>query len=386
MTKPWAWKERAALTNRKGEEHGSVTPYQLTAILVGAVVGVGVLAFPRIIIARADTGGPLATVLGAVLASLAWLAALKLARWFPGRTPVEYALKLLTWPIGWLYGVILILFLLVITAMTVREFGAVVRTTVLPNTPIEVTILSLLLVAAYFVRFDVQVFARVYEIFFPLMLAPLTLIGLSTLKNARGYFLLPVTGADWQGLLAGALLASVGYVGYIIGPFLLPSLNRPKEGLKAGFWGIGLSLFVYLLVVSATLAVFGPEEIKREVWPTFELVKQTTVPGFILERLESAFLGVWVAAVFTTVTATYYTMLLAITQLFRLGDHKVMAFPLVPILYMVALGPSDIHALYRFVTAVGLFGVALTQGLPIVWVLIGWLLGKGAPRRARRAV
>lgn len=370
------------MANRSGEEHGSITPYQMTAVIIGAVIGVGVLAFPRIIVEAAGTAAPLATLLGAVPATLAWLGAVKLARRFRGRTPAEYAPLLLTRPIGWLYVVTLILFLLVITAMAVREFGEVLKTAVLPNTPVEVTIAVLLLAVCHFVRFDVQVFGRVFEVFLPLMVVPLAVIGLLSLTNARMLYLLPLLGHGWRGVLHGALLASVGYVAIIIGPFLLPSLNRPRQAVTAGLWGIGLSLLVYLLTVTATLPVFGPQEILRLVWPTFDLVKTTTVPGFILERLESAFIGIWVAAVFTTVAATYYTALLAITQLFRLGDHKVMAIPLVPVLYMTALGPGDLHTLYRFVTALGLFGVLLTQGIPLALTLAGFLVRKGTAGRA----
>jgi spore germination protein len=371
------------MANRKGEEHGSITPYQLTAIYVGAVVGVGVLAFPRLIVEQAGTAAPLATLLGAVPAVLAWLSAVQLHRWFKGRSLVEYAPKLLTRPLGWLYGGLLVLLMIMLTAMTAREFGEVVRTAVLPNTPIEITIGLMLLSAAYFVRFDVEVFARVFEVFFPVMLVPLTIIGLLSLKNARWYYIQPVLGRSWQGLLSGTLLASVGYVGSVIVKFLLPALNRPKQAVKAGLWGVGLAAFVYQLAVFATLAVFGPEEIRRLIWPTFELIKQTTVRGFILERLESAFVGIWVAAVFTTVSATYYTALLGITQLFRLKDHKVAAIPLVPVFYITAMLPENIHQLYSIIAVVGLGGVVLDLVMPVVLVVVGYLLGKGRASRAR---
>lgn len=356
----------------------------MTTITVGAVIGVGVLAFPRIVVEPADTGGPLAALLGALGAMIAWLAWVKLSRWYPHRTPAEYAPKVLTRPIGWLYLSAIIILLVLITAMLAREFGEVLKTAVLPNTPIEVTIITMLATAAYFVRYDVQVIARVYEVFFPIMLVPLAIIGLLSLSNARLHHLMPLTGTDWQGVLTGAMMASVGYVAMMILPFLLPSLNRSKQAVEAGLWGLGLSAFVYMLAITASLSVFGYVEIKRMVWPTYELVKTTTVPGFILERLESAFIGIWVAAVFTTVAATYYPILLICSQWFGLRDHKVMAIPMVPVLYMVAMSPSDIHTLYRLLSVVGLAGAALTQVVPLLMLMIAYLRGKGVVSRARQ--
>lgn len=383
--RPWAWKGREDLANRKGEEHGSITPYQLTTVIVGANIGVGVLAFPRLIVEPAGTGGPLATVLGATLVFATWPAWVVLSRWFPRLTPTKYASRVLTAPVAWLLMVALAVQLELLAALTIREFGEVLKAAVLPNTPIEVTIILLLLTTAYFVRFDLQVIARVYEIFFPIMLVPLTILCLLSLTTARGYYLLPVTGMSWQGVFRGAVLASVGYVASVVAPFLLPSLTQPKLAIRAGFWGFGLSLFVYFLAMTATLSVFGPEELKRLVWPTLELVKTTTIPGFILERMESAFIGIWVAAVFTTVAAAYYPLVLLLAQLFRLKDHKVSVIPLLPVLYMTALVPDDIHTLYRMVLGVGLFGVVIANGMAILMVAVGWLRGKGVTRSAKPA-
>lgn len=368
--------------NRSGEERGSVTPYQMTTIVVGACVGVGVLAFPRLLVEQAGSGAPLSALLGAIPVTLAWLALSKLNLWYRGKTVVEYAPLVLTRPVGWLWSLALILLQVVLTALTVREFGDVVRTAVLRNTPIEINIILLLLTATFCVRYDVQVFARVFEVFFPLMLVPLTVIGLISLKNARFSYLLPINGPGWGDVLVGALFASVGYVAYLSAAILLPSLNLPKRATRAGLSGIGLTLFIYLLAVTASLSVFSTEEMKRLIWPTFELVKTTTVPGFILERLESAFLGIWVAAVFTTVSATYYTALLAAQQLLKLRDHKVLAIPLAPVLYMIAMAPQDIQSLYSLVRVVGLAGVGITVGGPLLLFCVGWLRKRGVPANA----
>lgn len=372
------------MTRRGGEDHGTITPYQMTAVVVGAVIGVGVLAMPRIIVQETGAGAVLPTLLGALPAALAWLASVKLARWYRGQTPTEYKPRIITRPLGWLVCIAWILFLVAVTALTAREFGEVVRVAVLPSTPIEVTVTLMLLVSAWFIRYDMQVIARTFEVFFPIMVVPLTVLGLLALKNARVSYLFPLLDHGWAGLLRGTALASVGYVALIIGFYLLPSLAQPKRAVPAGLWAIGLSAFVYVLSVTASLSVFGPEEIKQLTWPTLELVKGTSIPGMFLERLESGFIGIWVAAVFTTVAATYYTAVLNIVQLFHLHDHKVMVVPLVPVLYVVAMMPGSVQGLYRLVTVLGLYGVLLTQVAPLVLLAIGYLRQKGASRRVHR--
>jgi spore germination protein len=70
---------------------------------------------------------------------------------------------------------ILVGYWLVTTAMIARTFGEVVVTAVLRETPLEVTIITMLLTALTLVMYKVEVLARVNEILLPIIVVPVLL-------------------------------------------------------------------------------------------------------------------------------------------------------------------------------------------------------------------
>ncbi|WP_407649410.1 GerAB/ArcD/ProY family transporter [Brevibacillus composti] len=80
----------------------------------------------------------------------------------------------------------------------------------------------------------------------------------------------------------------------------------PAKALWASSLAILVSGGLYVLIVIASIAIFGAEETKLLLWPTLELARMTSLPAYILERLDILFLAVWVTAVFTTLFSSYY--------------------------------------------------------------------------------
>ena len=62
------------------------------------------------------------------------------------------------------------------SSRVIRTFGEMITTAILPNTPIEVITLSIMLVMAYILYLGIEVFARVTEIFTPYIVLFLILI------------------------------------------------------------------------------------------------------------------------------------------------------------------------------------------------------------------
>lgn len=366
------------------EEHGSVTPYQFTAIVVGAVIGGGILAFPRFLVAEAGTGAPLASVLGLAAAAAQMRLLVWLGLRFPDKTLFEYQEALYGRLPGGLAGLAICAHMVVVTALAAREFGEVVVTAVLHRTPVEVTTTLMLILSAYVIRRDLQVIARVFEVFFPLMIFPVAAIALLSLINARSLYLLPLLGDRGPGGLArGAAHALAGYVPALVAGILVPNVNLPHRAVPAAVAAVGVAGLVYLLVLTASLAVFGPEYIQRLVWPTLELARMTTLPGFFLERLDAAFLAIWVAAVFTTVAATYYLAAVGLSQLLRLHDHRTLVFPLLPVLHLLAFLPRDQDQLYAAVVPTGLAGALGFTALVVLGAAVAGVRGKRWRGRGR---
>ncbi|MEK3720638.1 GerAB/ArcD/ProY family transporter [Paenibacillus sp. FSL H8-0034] len=347
-----------------------VTNIQAAAILSSTIVGVGVLRLPLYGVKVADTGAPLITLLGALLGLIGLTFIAVLGMRFPSKTFIQYSEEIIgKWPAA-LGNIAIIIFFALLTALGSREFGEVVITSVLKKTPIEVTVIVMLLLATIASRNDIRTFSYIHLFYLPFILAPGLLIVALSLKNADLINLQPIWGNHPSGVLNGILTLSALFQGSFILTMIIPFMRRPQKAMKASLWGMGIATGLYLSIVVASVAVFGAEEINKLLWPTLELAKTTSLPANILERLDAAFLAVWVTAVFTTLFSSFYLTIQSITQIFRLHTHKMLSYFLLPFITTIAMLPQNVIQLYEIINIVGRIGLCITIVYPGLLLVI----------------
>ncbi|QYR24147.1 spore germination protein [Paenibacillus sp. sptzw28] len=347
-----------------------ITAIQTAAILISTIIGVGVLAHPRLAVLAADTGAPIVTVLGALLGIAGLSLVTILGVRFPQKSIAQYSEMILGKWISHLASFCIILFFAELTALASREFGEVVVTSVLKQTPIEVTVIVMLLLAAMIARKDIRTFAYVHLFYLPFIILPGLVIVTLSLKNARVLNLLPVWGAGPDGVFSGILTIATLFQGSFIMTLVIPFMRQPRKAYISAFWGWLIAGGFYVLIVIATVAVFGTEEIKLMLWPTLELAKATSLPANILERLDAAFLAVWVTAVFTTLFSSYYLTMKTMTQLLHLRDHQMFSYFILPFIFLLAMLPQSVLQLYEIIEIVGRIGLIITIGYPSLLLAI----------------
>jgi spore germination protein len=350
-----------------------ITVIQGAAILISTIIGVGVLPLPRFAVEAADTGAPLVTFLGLLLACIGLGLITLLGMRFPNKSIVQYSEDILGKWTGRLGSVFIISFFAILTALAAREFGEVVIASVLRRTPLEVTVIVMLLLAAISSRHNVTVFAYIHHFYFPLVLAPALVIIILSLKNGDALNLQPVWGNEPKGIWMGVLTVAALFQGSFIFTLVIPAMRRPEKAMKAALYGISIAGGLYLAIVMATVAVFGPEETEQLLWPTLELARTTALPAAILERLDAIFLIVWVTAVFTTLFSSYFLTIHSITQLFQLRDHKMFSLFVIPIIFFLAMIPQNAVQMYQFIEFVGRAGLVITIAYPALLLGVAWI-------------
>lgn len=354
------------------ESTKQITAIQAAAVIISTVIGVGVLPLPLFAVRAADTGAPFVIVLAIAISSIGLWAITNLGIRFPNHSIIEYSEAVLG---KWLAGaasILIILFFAVLTSLAAREFGEVVITSVLKNTPLEVTVVVMLIIATLACRNDITTFAYIHHFYLPLIFFPVFLIVALSLKNSQLVYLLPVLGNDFSAskMTGGVLTAAALFQGSFIYTLVIPAMRNPAKVKTASFWGMFIAGGLYLSTVVAAVGVFGSEETKKLLWPTLELAKTTTLPGNILERLDAAFLAVWVIAVFTTLFSSYYFTIHAASKLFRLRDHRLLSLFILPYLFIIAMFPQNVAHMYEVIAVVGRIGLFLTVCYPLlVWLV-----------------
>ncbi|MCR2807204.1 GerAB/ArcD/ProY family transporter [Paenibacillus soyae] len=353
-----------------------ITMLQTATILVSTLIGVGVLPLPLFAVRAADSAAPFVTMLGIGFASISLLLLTWLGIRFPKETIFEYSNRIIGKWLGTVGTLLVILFFAILTSLAAREFGEVVVTSVLKSTPVEVTVIVMLVLAAISTRKPLTLFAYMHNFYFPWLLVPVVLISILSLNNAEIVNLQPIIWSHPQKVFIGTLTIAALFQGSFVITVIIPSMRKPQKAMRASIIGILIAGGLYLVIVSASVGVFGAEEIKKLLWPTLELAKATSLPANVLERLDAAFLAVWVTAVFTTLLSSYFLTLYALKQLFKMQDHRVFSFILLPFVFFMAMLPQNVTHLYGVIEDVGRIGLVITTAYPAVLALLAFVRKK----------
>lgn len=157
---------------------------------------------------------------------------------------------------------------------------------------------------------------------------------------------------------------------------VIPAMCKPERAMRSSLWAMVVTGALYILIVAATVGVFGAEETKKLLWPTLELAKATSLPANVLERLDAVFLAVWVTAVFTSLFSCYYFTLYSISKLFRLADHGMISFFILPILFVLAMLPQSLIQLNEVNSMISKYGLLITIAYPGILLVIAILRKK----------
>ncbi|MDF2667755.1 MAG: spore germination protein [Paenibacillus sp.] len=348
-----------------------ITAIQTAVIIFSTVIGVGVLSLPLFASKAGNTGAPLVTLMGVLFALVSLMILIKLGQRFPRYSIVEYSEIIVGKWVGRLGSVLIILFFAVLTSLAAREFGEVVVTSVLKKTPLDITVIVMLLLAAFSTRNNITTFAYIHQFYFPVVMLPGLLIIALSLKNANVLFLQPVWGSgNIFKMLDGSMTVAALFQTSFVVTMVIPSMRNPIRAMKAGIWAILMSGGLYILIVIAAVSVFGPEETNKLLWPTLELAKTTSLPANILERVDAAFLAVWVTAVFTTLFSSYYFTIHTLSKLLKLKDHKMFSMLLLPFVFTIAMLPQNVLQMYLIIVRVGQIGLLITMVYPLLLLIL----------------
>jgi len=362
----------------KIKKEGKVTERQFSAIIINTILGVGILTLPREAVSFADNAGIISVILASLLSLINLLIIIRLGLKFPDKTIFEYLQILLGKISGKIISFFIICYWFVFTAFVIRTFSELIVTAVLPKTPIEVVIIIMLLLVAYLSHKDIQVLGRVNELYVFIVIIPILLLTILSFKRGHMIYVLPVfRGHSMVNILKSTGRSYFSFLGFEIVAIILPFITTKKLSIEYGIKGWLIPSILSVIVVIASISVFGVFELKNLVWPTFELIKSTQFFALIFERLEVAFIATWVIALFTTASNLLFGIAMGGAQILNLHKHKTLVLSLLPLLYLFALSPRNAYELFNLVDIVSIVGLILTTILPIILLILAEIRGKG---------
>jgi spore germination protein (amino acid permease) len=234
------------------------------------------------------------------------------------------------------------------TTLYLRDISYFLVTTLMPETPVIVFSVVILLVSAYAVNAGLEVIARLSEIIGPIMFVSLIVVFVLNLNQVELEKLLPLFQHSPIEVFKESLrVISVFGICIVMGMFMAYH-NNPKEALKAKLTAITIASVLAIMMFLQLISVLGVNMSSLEIYPVFRLVKYIEAGDFF-QRIEPLMVVFWIAGTFIAISILYYNSVLGLAQVLKLPKYQ----PLTPFIGGVILLTSVFG--FQNVTELNLF-------------------------------
>ncbi|MFC4770298.1 GerAB/ArcD/ProY family transporter [Effusibacillus consociatus] len=360
-----------------------LTSTQAIITVASMMIGVRLLTVPRDVTAATGTpDGWISSLLDLALGVIAVAVAALVARMFVRQGFFEFTQLIIGKIPGYLLTTGYAAYLVFFVANETRVLGEVVRYYLLSDTPLEIIVLLVLMPVIYLLYGGMTSVVRIQEIFFPVIMTVILLLMALLYSAVELKKIEPIMGQGMLPVLKGLPITVLAALGFEMIMIFGPLMKNPREGLKAGITSIVIVKGMNTLIILLGIAAFGHLTLPSVVFPVTEMAKEIEIPGGFVERLDSAFLTVWIMSIFSTIAIGLFVASYGIEKLYRVKIRTAVLI-LTPLVVWIALTPEnlqDAFAMGKTIVNVGIFYIGT---VPAVLFLIAKLRNLGESGKNR---
>lgn len=359
-----------------GSRQWSITPRQAGWLIAMTILGDGIFFLPTASTVAAWQDAwvsfALATVAGL---GFAWLA-VTLGNRFPGQTIIEYSRTIAGPFLGSLLGLLYVTYFFITTSYMTREFGEFLVTTVMPETPITVFMIVLMLLCVYALKEGLEVLGRMGDFLFPVYLFFFVFTIAFVLPGVSLDNLSPVL-ENPPGKIVKGMFPPAAWVAEVSAMLvLLPYVNNKSHALKWSMIGVLAGGGLMTIVQVALLATFGPALVAHFQFPFYSLSRYVEVAMFI-ERLEAFAMGFWVLGDVIRTSVFFFVASTGLARWLGLSDYRPLLLPMAAII--VPLGILQFDSIVEIHTYGGglytLYALSIKIGIPLLLLVLSSITG-----------
>ncbi|UKS28744.1 spore germination protein [Paenibacillus sp. HWE-109] len=356
----------------------NLTTKQTLLLLCFSVYGTLFFTLPRNLTQAAGHNGWLSILIGSLLViPIIWLIS-EVGSSMQEKSIIAYCLSLFGPVFGRLFALLLLGPLLLFSAITVRIITELFVTLILPETPLELIVVMMLILRYYLAHGGILSIARWSEVILPGIAVLMLILFVLSLENVEFQRMLPLFNASMLDTLKGSLGICSAFSEMTLVLFIYPHVKNKSKMIHTMVWTIIIVTFSFEIVFLVTLGTYGSAFTQRLTFPVMELIKDIAIFEFI-EHLESPFLALWIFLNLTKGTFTFYCCCTGFQDWFGTSHFRGLMIPISVIIFYLSLIPDNVYnAIVEYEIAKG--AVFCFYALLLLTIL--WLAGKLKARRS----
>lgn len=343
---------------------GEITPIQSYIILISIMIGTGILGLSRIVAAVSRQDAWISVLVNGIFISIIMAIMVFTISKFKELNFLEYVCHLLSKPVGYTITIGFIAYSILATGTIIRFVSEMIGTWFLPITPIYVISAITVITTIYMTRKGLTVLARFNEVI-AFMLIPFALLVFVSYTELNFVYIKPIGGSGIKNIMAGVVPSFYAFGGYEIMMIVYPYIsNKKKPILKYSVLSMLLVTLFYGGTVFFHIALFGPDEIQRVLFPAINYIGAVDFP--LVERMEIFFTVFWSFTVLSTVALQYMTANILLQSVFKNDKTSLYAYILSPIVFAISLIPKNTVDVAEMGDQVGRLTIFFSMILPLL--------------------
>jgi spore germination protein KB len=306
-----------------------ISSKQIASLLLAFLTGSAIINIPSPLIGFARNGAWVSLLISSSCGLLLLLLVHFVHHHHPEHSWIEISQQTFGNTITLVLAIPFLIFLFLMMTWIIIDIGGFFTLTMMPETPNYVFNGLILLTAALTVRAGIEVMGRM----FTLLLYTMFFFGIAvivlSLPNYHPTFLQPIFHSGWKPVLHGVYYTlGFPYAELAIFTMLLPfTMYEKKSKLKMYLLSALLINTISLIVVTlCTIMAFGPLAGAKK-YSVFQIARLINIQDFI-ERVESVIGISLMIGSYMKATIALYILNLAITQLAKLKDNRILIMPI----------------------------------------------------------
>ncbi|MCM3291106.1 spore germination protein [Paenibacillus sp. MER 180] len=353
-------------------EQGKITWPQLCMLMYLMVCATAVLVIPTVASQIAGRDAWLTSIISSLAGFISLYVGMRLNRYFPDKTMVEYGPILIGRWAGALANGILMFYLLHGAGTILREYGEFIVGSLLLRTPEMVISTVLIFVCAVAIRGGVEVIGKFALIIAPLFMVLLLCIPLFLLPVLNGTEMFPILNNGWKPVLHGSITPATWFLEFVLIGFFLPFAIGKRSRWKWSVAPVILMLITMVVTNLLCLFLFGPLT-SMFTFPVFVASRYISLADFF-EHVEAIVVVLWVLGGFVQIATWYYMLVLGTAQWLKLKDYRSIIFPLGVLIIAMSFWTADNlqDMVDLFMTTEPLFAATVLLLYPLLLLIIAW--------------
>lgn len=346
-----------------------LTDTQIMFLVISSIFGVTGLLLPRMAVEVAGVDSIITIIITGIISLMLLRVMVKLSSKYPNKIIIEYARDILGSSLGNIYAFIFTIYLLSISGIVLRIFADTIKGIILPETPLEVIMITMLFTSMYLMLNGISSLSKVCEIFMPIMILVSLILIFLPLKKFNIEEIYPIFSMGIKPVLKGIPKIFSAFIGLEIVLFITPFAKDANNILRYSTVGLLIPTCLYTLLVSMTIGIFGVATTKFSLYPTLEIARSINFPGAFAERFDIFFMFFWVLASFSTLSCYFYMTALSVAKLAKLNYYKPFALIIAPLIFLIAIVFPNLQEIFIYSQYIGYLGISILFSNVILYIV-----------------